>query len=179
MAFRRPHTLSYQGMVISPHPLATLAGARALQDGGNAIDAAVATNAVLAVTLPHMCGLGGDAFFLIYSQREGRVLALNASGRAPAAATRDAVRARGHATMPAQGPLTVTVPGAVSGWAEALRRCGSMGLKDLLAPAIGYARHGFPMTPELPEFIGMNREVLLKSPPAAREIGRASCRERG
>jgi gamma-glutamyltranspeptidase/glutathione hydrolase len=170
MAFRRPHTLSYNGMVVSPHPLATLAGARALLEGGNAIDAAVATNAVLAVTLPHMCGIGGDAFFVIYSAREGRVLALNASGRAPAAATRGAVRARGHATMPVRGPLTITVPGAVSGWAEALRRCGTMGLKDLLVPAIGYARHGFPATPEVPEVIGQNKDLLAKSPPAARVL---------
>ena len=170
MAFRRPHTFSYSGMVVSPHPLATLAGARALQDGCNAVDAAVAANTVLGVTLPHMCGVGGDAFFLIYSARERRVLALNASGRAPAAANREAVRARGHATMPTRGPLTITVPGAVAGWAEALRRCGSMGLKELLAPAIRYARHGFPLTPEVPEFIAQNKDLLTKSPPAARVL---------
>ncbi len=168
MAFRRPLTLGFRGMVVSPHPLATLAGARALLDGGNAVDAAVATNAVLAVVHPHMCGLGGDAFFLIHSARERRVLALNASGRAPAAATREAVRARGHTSMPTRGPLTIMVPGAVDGWAEALRRCGSMGLKDLLGPAIRYARDGFPMTPEVPHFIEQNRDLLRKSPPAAR-----------
>ncbi len=168
MAFRRPHTLGFHGMVVSPHPLATLAGARILQDGGNAVDAAVATNAVLGVVAPHNCGLGGDAFFVIYSARERRVLALNASGRAPAAATREALRARGHTGMPARGPLTITVPGAVDGWAEALRRCGSMGLKDLLAPAIRCAREGFPMPPEVPHAIEQNRDLLLKSPPAAR-----------
>ena len=168
MAFRRPHTLGFNGMVVSPHPAATLAGARALQDGGNAVDAAVATNAVLAVVHPHMCGLGGDAFFLIRSAREQQVLALNASGRAPAAAMRAAVRAQGHTTMPTRGPLSITVPGAVDGWAEALRRCGSMGLKDLLGPAIRCAREGFPMTPEIPVFIEQNRDLLLKSPPAAR-----------
>ncbi|HEY7675908.1 MAG TPA: gamma-glutamyltransferase, partial [Candidatus Methylomirabilis sp.] len=168
MAFRRPHTLGFHGMVVSPHPLATLAGARALQNGGNAVDAAVATNAVLAVVHPHMCGLGGDAFFLLHSARERRVLALNASGRAPGAATREAVRARGHGAMPTRGPLTITVPGAVDGWAEALRRCGTMGLKDLLAPAIRCARDGVPMTPEIPLFIEQNRDLLLKSPPAAR-----------
>ena len=168
MPLRRPHTFSFNGMVVSPHPLATLAGARAMLDGGNAVDAAVATNAVLAVTLPHMCGLGGDAFFLIYSARERRVLALNASGRAPAGATRDAIRGRGHDKMPARGPLSITVPGAVDGWAEALRRCGTMGLKDLLAPAIRAARDGFPMTPEVAHFASENRDLLLKSPPAAR-----------
>ena len=168
MAFRRPHTLGFHGMVVSPHPLATLAGVGALQNGGNAVDAAVATNVLLAVVHPHMCGLGGDAFFLIHSARERRVLALNASGRAPAAATREAVRARGHAAMPTRGPLTITVPGAVDGWAEALRRCGTMGLKDLLAPAIRCAREGFPMTPEVPLYIEQNRDLLLKSPPAAR-----------
>jgi gamma-glutamyltranspeptidase/glutathione hydrolase len=167
MAFRRPHTYSYRGVVVSPHPLASLAGLRAFQEGGNAVDAAVATNAVLGVTQPHMCGIGGDAFFLIHAAKEGRVLSLNASGRAAGAATREAVRARGHGTMPARGPLTITVPGAVSGWAEALRRCGTMGLKDLLQPAIRAARDGFPMTPEVVRFIGENRDLLAKSPPAA------------
>ncbi len=174
---RRPHTLSFTGMVVSPHPLATLAGARILQDGGTAVDAAVAANAVLAVTLPHMCGPGGDAFFLIHAARERRVLGLNASGRAPAAATREAMRARGHTAMPVRGPLSITVPGAVDGWAEALRRCGSMGMKDVLAPAIRYARDGFPITPEVARAVEEGRDLVSKSPAGARVLlGRGALR---
>jgi gamma-glutamyltranspeptidase/glutathione hydrolase len=168
MAFRRPNTLAFNGMVVSPHPLATLVGVRVLQEGGNAVDAAIATNAVLTVVLPSMCGIGGDAFSLIYSAAEKRVLVLNASGRAPLGLTREVVRAAGHQSMPRRGPLSITVPGVVDGWSEALRRCGSMKLKELLAPAIHYARAGFAVAPDLAKFIERHRELLLDSPSAAR-----------
>lgn len=168
MSFHRPTVLGRRGVAASPHPLATLAGIQILQEGGNAIDAAVATNAVLAVVNPHMCGLGGDLFALIYHAKEETVLALNASGAAPRAATPEAYRAAGHTEMPFRGLWSVTVPGAVDGWAAALTRCGSMGLKDLLRPAIHWAEAGFPVSPELAGIAGAERSWLERSAQAAR-----------
>jgi gamma-glutamyltranspeptidase/glutathione hydrolase len=167
MSFHRPTTLGRRGVVASPHPLATLAGIQILQEGGNAVDAAVGTNAVLAVIHPHMCGLGGDLFALIYHAKEKTVLALNASGAAPRAATPEAYWAAGHAEMPFRGLSSVTVPGAVDGWAAALTRCGSMGLKDLLRPAVHWAEAGFPVSPELAGTARAERPLLERSVTAA------------
>ncbi len=168
MSFHRPTILGRRGVVASPHPLATLTGIQILQEGGNAVDAAVATNAVLAVVHPHMCGLGGDLFVLVYHAKEEAVLALNASGAAPEAATPEAYRAAGHAEMPFRGLWSVTVPGVVDGWAAAVARCGSMGLKDLLRPAMHWAEAGFPVSPELAEIAGAERALLQRSAEAAR-----------
>lgn len=166
----RPTTLATEGMVATPHYLASVAGLRVLQEGGNAVDAAVAANAVLTVVYPNQCSLGGDAFFLIWEPREQRLLALNGSGRAPAQATPDAVTAAGHATMPQRGAWAVTVPGAVDAWAAALARCGSRPLSDLLAPAIEYAERGFPVTPLLSEAIAEAEELLRGQAAAFRQF---------
>lgn len=168
MSYHRPSTLGHHGAVASPHPLATLAGIQILQQGGNAVDAAVATNAVLAVVHPHMCGLGGDLFALIYPAKECRVLALNASGAAPRAASLERYRKAGYTEMPLRGLWSATVPGAVDGWAAALARCGSMDLKDVLRPAIHLAKTGFPTPVELVRAAEVERSLLEATPETAR-----------
>src|SRR5579864_7305028 len=150
----RPTALVTNGMVATPHYLASQAGLRMLQEGGSAVDAAVAANAVLQVVYPHNCAAGGDAFWIIYDPREGRPVALNGSGRAPAAAEPARLRERGLVQMPQHGPLPVTVPGAVDSWHQALQRFGRLELERVLAPAIDYAEHGFPASPKLCEAIG-------------------------
>lgn len=150
----RPDVAGTQGAVVASHPLAAAAGMQALARGGNAVDAAITMAAVLAVVRPHMNGVGGDAFGLFY-RREGReVVGLNASGRSGAKATPELFSARGLAEIPGSGALSVTVPGAVSGWAMALERYGTITLAEALAPAIRYAEEGFPVSSTLHEDIG-------------------------
>src|SRR5262245_19997116 len=132
------------GVIATPHYLASLAGIEALRDGGSAVDAAIAANLVLAVVWPHMCGPGGDLFGQV-ATAEG-VFGLNASGRAGAGMTIDAYRARGLDAMPARGPLAVTVPGAVDGWWTLHERFGRLDMPRLLEPAIALARGGFHAT---------------------------------
>lgn len=166
----RPTTLATEGMVATPHYLATVAGLRVLQSGGNAVDAAIAANAVLTVVYPHMCAIGGDAFFLIWEPGEGRLHALNGSGRSPATATIDAMRAAGHSTMPQRGAGAVTVPGTVHAWETVLERFGTRGFADLLLPAISYAERGFPVSPRLAKGIETGRALLEQQPAAARQF---------
>ena len=117
-----------------------------LRRGGNAVDAAIATAAVLAVVEPMMTGIGGDAFALVWSAGEGRLFGLNGSGRAPAGATLEAYRAQGIREIAPRGILSVTVPGAVHAWETLARRLGSIPLAELLGPAIRAAEDGFPVT---------------------------------
>ncbi len=133
-----------RGAVVAPHHLATAAGSGVLQAGGTAIDAAIATNAALGVVMPNGCGIGGDAFWLIWDQASGSQLALNGSGRAPGRASAEALRRAGLRTIPVRGPHAITVPGAVRSWGEAHRRFGRLSREAILAPAIELARGGFP-----------------------------------
>lgn len=133
------------GMVACSQPLATLAGVQILMDGGNAIDAAIATAAVLGVVEPMSIGIGGDAFCLFYSAQEKALKALDASGRSPYAASLEFCRKNGFATMPQRGIHSVTVPGAVHGWTTLLNSYGSKSLRDVLASAIRHAEEGFPV----------------------------------
>ncbi|HEX5823481.1 MAG TPA: gamma-glutamyltransferase family protein [Candidatus Limnocylindrales bacterium] len=133
-----------RGAVVAPHHLATAAGLGILRAGGHAVDAAIATNAVLGVVLPSGCGIGGDAFWLIWDEPAGRQTALNGSGRAPSAADPTALRATGLATLPYRGPLSITVPGAVRSWGDAHARHGRLSRAAVLGPAIELARDGFP-----------------------------------
>jgi len=142
-----------QGAVACPHHAASGVGADVLEAGGNAVDAAVAMNAMLSVVYPHMCGLGGDTFILHYSAADGKVRGLNGSGPAPALATREAFRERGLDAIPPRGPLPVTVPGTVGAWDEVLRRFGTRPLADLLAPAERAARDGFEISAKLAGWI--------------------------
>src|ERR1043165_6673379 len=122
-------------MVASAPPLATLAGVKVLESGGTVVDAAVAVNAVLAVTQPHMCGLGGDLFCLYHEA---------ATGRAGARAGLDELARRGRDRLPVVGAETVSVPGCVRGWGMLLERFGTRPLSELLAPAIACAAAGVP-----------------------------------
>ncbi len=133
-------------MVVTPHPLATAAGIEALRAGGTAMDAAVAANAMLAVVYCNACGLGGDAFALVWDPSEGRLHGFNGSGRSPAPLTIEAVRAAGHDEMPARGPLTITVPGAVDAWVQLLDRFGRRSLADALLPASRTAEDGYALS---------------------------------
>ena len=148
---RRSATMATDGMVATSQPLAAQAGLGVLAEGGNAADAAIATAAVLNVVEPHMTGIGGDAFALTHF--DGEFSALNGSGAAPAEADLEAYRERttaetpdGDPTMPADGGIPVTVPGALDAWQRLLDRYGTRQLGELLQPAIRYAREGFAVT---------------------------------
>jgi gamma-glutamyltranspeptidase len=149
-AFRGPVLVPAQaargarGAVVAPHHLSTEAGLGILRAGGTAVDAAIAANAALAVVGPVFCGIGGDAFWLIWDAAERRQHALNGSGRAGAAADPAALRARGLERLPLHGPLTITVPGAVRSWSDAHARFGRLTRAEVLAPAIELAERGFP-----------------------------------
>ena len=142
----RSAVLARRGVIATSQPLASAAGLRVLQEGGNAIDAAVTAAAVLAVVEPTMNGIGGDLFAIVHDARTKKLHALNASGRAPYAASPEAFAARGLKEMPRSGILSATVPGVVDGWAELLSRHGTVPLARALAPAIEYARDGFPVS---------------------------------
>ena len=133
-------------MVAASQPLATQAGLDVLKAGGNAFDAAVATAAVLAVVEPMMTGLGGDVFALSYVAKTDELVGLNASGFSPKAVTSQLLRDRGLDRVPQTGACSVTVPGAVDGWATLIAEHGSMTLADVLAPAIRHAEEGFAVT---------------------------------
>jgi gamma-glutamyltranspeptidase/glutathione hydrolase len=137
--------LAKNGMVVSSQPLATLAGVRVLMEGGNAIDAALSTAAVLGVVEPSSLGIGGDAFALFYSAKDKALKALDASGRSPYAASLDFCRKSGFKGMPQRGIHSVTVPGAVHGWSMLLSAYGTMPLGKVLQGAIQYSEEGFPV----------------------------------
>jgi gamma-glutamyltranspeptidase / glutathione hydrolase len=152
----RSEVMAQHGMVVASQPLAAQAGLQILQHGGNAIDAAVATAAVLNVTEPMMVGIGGDLFAVIYVAKERKLYVLNASGTAPTGATVERFNKLGYAWnpknwgpgsgMPAGGILPVTVPGTVWGWDAVLKRFGRLTFKEVLEPAAGYAQNGFPIS---------------------------------
>src|SRR3984957_15685139 len=141
----RSMVISRSGVVAAESPLAAQAGATILAHGGNAIDAAIATNAVMGVVEPMMNGIGGDLFAIVYDARTGKLYGLNASGWAPAALSIEFLKAKGITAMPQNGIQSVTVPGAVDGWSKLLARFGTKKFSDVLAPAIYYAREGFPV----------------------------------
>lgn len=146
------------GMVATSQPLASAAGLRILQQGGNAIDAAIAAAAVLCVVEPMMVSPGGDLFALLWDAKKKELRALNASGRAPKALSLEELKKRGVTKKPDFGIHTVTVPGAVDGWATLLKSHGTMTLAQVLQPAIEYAERGFPVT----EVIGADWRSGLK-----------------
>src|SRR5262245_27487522 len=134
------------GIVAASQPLAARAGVQVLERGGNAVDAAEAANAVIGVVEPEMNGIGGDLFAIVFDAKTETLLGLNASGWAPAALTPALLRSRGITEMPESGIHTVTVPGAVAGWEAMRAQLGRLSMADLLAPAIFYAEHGFPVS---------------------------------
>lgn len=133
------------GVVASESVLASQVGARILEQGGNAIDAAVATNAMMGLVAPMNDGIGGDLFAIVYIAKTGKLYGLNASGWAPSKLTADYLLAKGITTMPQRGINAVTVPGAVNGWDKLLKRFGRKTFASVLAPSISYAQAGFPV----------------------------------
>nr|MBA3655687.1 gamma-glutamyltransferase [Actinomycetota bacterium] len=176
-------------MVCSVDHLASEAGVAMLRAGGNAVDAAIAANAVLTVTAQHMCGLGGDLWALVHRPGDDAPAVLNASGRAGSGADPDRLRAEGHTAMPATMDIrAVPVPGCVDGWAALHERFGRLPMADLLAPARGYAVDGFPPSPMLRNAIAAIAHLpeaadftaggtLLRRPGVARAL--AAIAERG
>ena len=183
-------TLAPNGMVASVDHLASSAGVAMLQAGGNAADAAIAASAVLAVTAPHLCGMGGDLFALVHVPGTVAPVVLNASGRAGSGADPERLRSEGHAAMPFKGDIrSATVPGCVDGWLALHDRFGSLPLAEVLAPAAGYAHDGFPCSPLLAftlpqlagvagseELVGAGRRSgeLIVRPGVARALGAIS-----
>jgi gamma-glutamyltranspeptidase/glutathione hydrolase len=168
----RPSTLAGRSTVYAPsgaiatsHPLASAAGLKVLQDGGNAFDAAVAAAAVLGIVEPHMTGIGGDMFAIVWSAKDGRLYGLNASGRSGALMTRAELVRRERSGI--NGIEAVTVPGAVSGWVALLDRFGTRSIGDMLQPAIGIADDGFPVSPIIARQWGGLVNKLKRDPGAA------------
>ena len=142
----RSEVIAPHGMVAASQPLATQVGIDILKAGGNAIDAAVAVNAMLGLVEPHMNGMGGDLFAIVWNAEEQKLHALNGTGRSPYALSLETLRERGLDRLPDTGLVPWTVPGAVDAWAELLERHGTMTLGQVLAPVIAYARSGFPVS---------------------------------
>ncbi len=144
---RRSTVYAPRNVAATSQPLATAAALEIMQQGGNAIDGAVAAAAVLNVTEPHMTGMGGDAFSIVWWAETGELHGIDASGRSGSGMSVEALRARGHDRVPGSGPEAVTVPGAVSGWHALVERFGELTLAEVLQPAIRIASEGFPVTP--------------------------------
>lgn len=161
----RPTTMAPNGMITTPHYLASQAGLKVLQDGGNAVEAAIAAASTIGVVYPHMNGVGGDNFWLIYNSNTKELKGLNSSGRSGECATIDFYKGLGFEKIPARGPLAAnTVPGAVAGWEKAFRYSeenlkGRFRWKDLLQSAIQYAKNGFPVTPSQEYWTQVNLDV--------------------
>ncbi len=156
-----------RGMAATSQPLATSAALRVLQQGGNAIDAAIAANAVLGVVEPMSCGIGGDLFAIVWDARTGKLHGLNASGRAPYEANRAVYAAAGLDAIPTHGPLSWSVPGCVDGWDQLHKRFGTRPLAELLAPAIDYAEHGFPVSEIIAHDWNASAPALARIPSSA------------
>lgn len=135
-----------QGMVATSQPLASGVGLEILRRGGTAVDAAISANAALGLMEPTGCGIGGDLFAIVWDEFERRLFGLNASGRSPLGMTRARLDDLNLAEIPSSGPLSVSVPGAVDGWFELHERFGGLSMREILEPAIGYAREGFPVS---------------------------------
>jgi gamma-glutamyltranspeptidase/glutathione hydrolase len=162
----RPTIVAQHGMVAAGHPLAAEAGMRILKAGGNAIDAAIATWAVQGEVEPGMTGLGADMFVLYYNAKTREVKFINGTGYAPQAATIDYYKSKGG--IPDEGPLSISVPGAVGGAAYAVKTYGTKALSEVLAPAIEIADGGFPVTEALASTIESSKAKLAKFPPSTR-----------
>src|SRR5881396_1752588 len=170
----RSEVLAQHGIACTSQPLATQAALEILKQGGTAVDAAIAANAVLGVVEPENCGVGGDLFAIVWDSASGRLHGLNASGRSPYALTLAELAApqsdgRKLDRIPERGPLAVSVPGCVDGWFELHRKFGKLPMNRLLAPAIGYAREGFPVS-EVIANEWANSGVLLTNQPGFGQV---------
>ena len=157
--------ISDRGIVATSQTLASQAGAQILARGGSAIDAAIAANAALGVVEPESCGLGGDLFAIYYDAKTGKLSAINASGWAAKGQTIELLKSMGMKEMPQEGIQSVTVPGAVSGWASLHKRFGKLPWSALFQPAIYFAEHGFPVTEMIGEAWKLEEAKLAKRNP--------------
>ena len=149
--YGRSQVITQQGIAATSQTLASQAAVQILARGGTAVDAAIAANAVLAVVEPMKNGLGGDMFAIYYDSKTGKLQGLNASGPAPRALSPEFLAKQGVTSMPQQGIHSVTVPGAVDGWAKMHTRYGKLPWKDLFQSAIAYAENGFPVPEAIQE----------------------------
>jgi len=164
----RSPVLGMNGMVATSQPLASAAALRALQEGGNAVDAAITAAAVLSVVEPNSTGIGGDMFALVYMQQEGKPVGLNGSGWAGSKASVEFFKQRQLPDVPLFGMYSVTVPGAVAGWYKLHQRYGKLSMSRVLAPAIEYAEKGFPVSDIISGQWAHAQERLRATPDAAR-----------
>ncbi|MFA9557825.1 gamma-glutamyltransferase [Evansella sp. AB-rgal1] len=165
----RPVVEGKNGAVTSPHYLATQAGKEILEKGGHAVEGAIAINTVLCVVYPHMAGLGGDLFSLVWDKSDKQVKAINGSGRSGATVTRDIYHDRGLEKIPERGPLAAnTVPGTVSAWWELHQQYGKLPWETLFARAIQYAVEGFPVSEKFSRFVHEKKDLLCKFPETKR-----------
>ncbi len=178
----RSEVFAQHGMVATSQPLATQIGLDILKRGGNAIDAAIAANAALGLMEPTGNGMGGDLFAIVWDAKSGKLYGYNGSGRAPQSLSLQWFKDNGYTKVPPYGPLPVTTPGTVDGWFALHGRFGKLPMKDVLAPAIGYAREGFPVSeliawywnlsvPRLSKFPGFSEQFTIDGrAPAKGEI---------
>ena len=160
----RSEVIAPHGMAATSQPLATQVALDILKAGGTAVDAAIAANAALGLMEPTGCGIGGDLFAIVWDAEKKELTGLNASGRAPAAMTIEYFRENGMDAIPPLGPLPVSVPGAVDGWFELHDRYGRLPMAEVLAPAIRYARDGFPVSEVIAYYMGRNKRHVEKYP---------------
>jgi len=160
----RSEVIAVNGMAATSQPLATQVALDILKRGGSAVDAAIAANATLGLMEPTGCGIGGDLFAVVWDAKSKKLHGLNASGRSPAALTLEVFRERGLRRIPSLGPLPVTVPGCVDGWFELHRRFGKLPMAEVLAPAIAYARDGFPVSELIAHYWGRSARIYARFP---------------
>jgi gamma-glutamyltranspeptidase/glutathione hydrolase len=160
----RSEVIAPEAMAATSQPLATQIALQVMRDGGNAIDAAIAANAALGLMEPTGNGIGGDLFAIVWDAESEGLYGLNASGRAPMSLTREWFLENGHEKVPPYGPLPVSVPGAVDGWFELHARFGSMPMSEVLAPAVYYAREGFPVSELIAHYWALSVPRLSKWP---------------
>ena len=160
----RSEVIAQHGMACTSQPLATQVALDVLKAGGNAIDAAIAANAVLGLVEPTGNGIGGDLFAIVWDAESGQLYGLNASGKSPQSLSLEYFKEKGFEKIPSYGPLPVSVPGCVDGWFELHGKFGSMNMDQILKPAITYAREGFPLTELIAHYWAGNARSLSKYP---------------
>ena len=160
----RSEIIAGNGMAATSQPLATQVALDILKKGGNAIDAAIAANAVLGLVEPTGCGIGGDLFAIIWSADKNQLFGLNASGRSPRSLKPDYFKNQAYEFIPSYGALPVSVPGCVDGWYEMHGMFGKLPMKDILQPAIAYAYEGFPVSEVIAWSLERNTKLLQEYP---------------
>jgi gamma-glutamyltranspeptidase / glutathione hydrolase len=160
----RSEVIARNGMAATSHPLATQAAIDILKQGGSAVDAAIAANAMLGLMEPTGCGIGGDLFAIIWDSQTGKLYGLNASGRSPAGLPREYYISEGYEYIPSSGALSVSVPGTVDGWFEMHGKFGRLDMETILRPSIEYGRNGFPVTELIAYYLDLSVGRLAHFP---------------